>query len=270
MTKGYYTLLEDRIGVSVRGAEARGFLQALVTQDLIGGPTGISYAALLNAQGRLEHDFFVYPQDDGVLLECDAVRGERLAATLARYRLRREIVIDYAPLRVVAAWGDEVPAVFQNLWADPRPLPGVYRNIIFQPSDLNELNKKKKADFKFYHRLCIGRKIPCGGRDIAWGEDTAADIGLDRLNGVSYAKGCYLGQELTSRMHHRGLAKKGLYAVRIAGEALPAFTDIVTPEGDLIGEMRSHEGDLGLAVLRHDQLSAAARMGIVPMTDGDS
>jgi folate-binding protein YgfZ len=185
---------------------------------------------------------------DGVLLDCEASRADDLIKKLTAHKLRKQAEITKMPLQVFALWGDET-----NLPRDPRH-PGLgYRAHSF--------NDFIQTDFDAYRRLCIDLTIPNASYDIAWGEDTVADINLEKLNGVSYTKGCYMGQELTSRMHHRALSKKGLYTVTITGEKLPAFTDIVV-DGNLIGEMRSSVGDKGLAMLRHEHLKMAETIGL--------
>lgn len=265
MTDGYYTILKDRAGIAVSGRDAFAFLQGLITQDLhLLERQALIYSALLSPNGKIEYDFFIFKHDDAFILECDLSRLEALFKRLSIFRLRKEIELKIVSIQSIAVWGDEDALKAFPYPADPRDAALGIRKISIEPIDIKELNHLKETDFKFYHKLCITRRVPCGARDIAIGEDTAADLDLDRLNGVSYAKGCYMGQELTSRMHHRGLAKRGLYAVSIDGEVLPPFTDIVA-EGHLIGEMRSSVDRTGLAVLRHDSLKLAASVGLVPI-----
>ncbi len=270
MTKGYYTVLQDRSAIRVSGPEARDFLQNLITQDVaVADANGIAYGALLTPQGKMEYDFFIYAQGDSYFLECESVRAQELSRRLTLFRLRKKVVIETSAVKVVAAWGAPLPHVTPQLLADPRPLPGMFRNIVNEAFDFAQLNGFEEATFNIYHGLCIGAKVPLGSLDIAWGEDSAADINLEYLNGVSYTKGCYVGQELTSRMHHRNLGKRALYTVKLTGETLAPFTDIVAPDGPLAGEMRSHEGRMGLALLRHDSLPQAARAGFVAVTGAE-
>lgn len=264
MINAYYTFLPNRSGLLVEGPDAKDFLQGLLTQDMnLLDSQNVVYSALLTPQGKFDYDFFVWKQDDGYILECEAHRADVLLQRLSNFKLRKNITLKTVSLQVVALWGDEAALKAFSYDRDPRHDALGYRKIFIEPIDKTQFNGVTDVEFNFYYRLLLSYGIPDGSRDIAIGEDTAADINLEKLNGVSYTKGCYMGQELTSRMHHRALSKKGLYAVTIEGAPLPPFTDIVTPDGNLIGEMRSSQGDIGLAVLRHDALKAAAKMGIV-------
>lgn len=248
----------------VEGLDAFEFLQGLITQDmtLLDGQNVI-YAALLTPQGKFDFDFFVWKQGIGYLLECEAHRAEALLKHLSIFKLRRNVSLNNIVLQVVTLWGTTDALKAFSYDADPRHNTLGLRKIFMQDIDKQELNEATEVEYNFYDRLRIGYGIPDGTRDMAVGEDTVADLGLDKLNGVSHSKGCYMGQELTSRMHHRGLAKKGLYTVRMTGTSLPPYTDIVGPDGSIIGEMRSNLGDIGLALLRHDALKDAAQMGLV-------
>lgn len=263
MTKGYYTFLPHRAGVRISGEDCRGFLQGLLTQDMNKLDTqNIIYSGMLTPQGKIAFDFFVSEQDGSVILECESARAEALLQRLSGFKLRRKIELNIVALHVVALWGDpDTLQAFSHL-PDPRDTRLGYRKISLQPIDKNEFNSLEERDLNFYDRLRIRCFAPDGSRDIQWGEDTPAELGLDRLNGVSYDKGCYMGQELTSRMHHRGLAKKKLMAVTVGGEdPLPPFTDILV-DGNLVGEMRSRNGNTGLALLRQDSLHLMPRAGI--------
>lgn len=263
MTNVYYTILPNRSGIGVVGPDSKSFLQGLLTQDMnVLDTQNVTYSALLTPQGKYEYDFFVWKQDGGYILECEAHRADALLERLSAFKLRKNIELKSVPVQVITLWGDEESLKAFSYERDPRHQALGCRNLSLQPIDKNRLNNSIETEFGFYDRLRLSFGIPDGSRDMAIGDDAAADINLEKLNGVSYTKGCYMGQELTSRMHHRALSKRGLYAVTIEGSPLPPFTDIVTPEGNLIGEMRSSNGNVGLALLRHDALKAAARMGI--------
>jgi folate-binding protein YgfZ len=259
----FYTILPNRGGIDVSGDDAFDFLQSLITQDMTLLETqALIYSALLTPQGKIEYDFFVLKQNDGYIIECEFDRAEALLKRLSIFKLRKNVSLKIISLQVVSLWSNANTLKVFSYPADPRHNDLGLRLITLESLnkiDFSALEEKPVSD---YHRLCIKCMAPNGRRDIAIGEDTIADLNLDKINGVSYTKGCYMGQELTSRMHHRGLAKKGLYAVRIIGTPLPAFTDIVVND-NLIGEMRSSDGDMGLAVLRHDSLQMAAKAGLI-------
>ncbi len=268
MTNTYYTFLPNRAAVILGGEDVSGFLQSFLTQDMkLLDDQNLIYSALLTPQGKMDFDFFVSKQEDHVLLETEDARAEALAQRLSTFRLRRKITINILPVQVVAVWNESDTLNMFPYPSDPRHKALGYRKNFLEYIDKTELNQFEQTNLNFYDRLRLGVGVPDGSRDIAWGEDTPADIHLEKWNGVSYTKGCYLGQELTWRMYHRNLGKRGLYPVRINGAPLPAFTDIVTPDGDLIGEMRSSNGDMGLALLRHDSLSKAARAGLSVLQD---
>lgn len=256
MTKGYYAILENRAAVTVTGPEARPFLQGLITQDInLLETCSLLYSALLTPQGKFDFDFFISGRNETILLECEAERADELVKRLSAFKLRKALDITAAPIQVFVAWRAAMAAADR----DPRHPDLGYRIL---GTDLKNFDGFEKTDFAAYdcHRLSLG--IPDGSRDFARDEDTVADMGLEKFNGVSFTKGCYMGQELTSRMHHRGLAKKGLYKVTITDDPLPPFTDIVV-DNNLIGEMRSSSGNQGLAMLRHEHLKAAERAGLV-------
>ena len=221
----------------------------------------VSYSALLTPQGKMDFDFFVWKHGDDVLLECEASRADALLERLSMFKLRRNLTFKTIAVQVFAAWGNVDALKAFSYEYDPRHAGLGVRKISIEAIDKKEINTLHEVEYDFYDRLRLSLCIPDGSRDIAWGEDTASDINLEKLNGVSYTKGCYMGQELTSRMHHRGIAKKGLYTVSISGAPYPPFTDILA-DGNLIGEMRSSNGDTGLAMLRHDSLKLAESTGL--------
>jgi folate-binding protein YgfZ len=259
---GFYTILPNRGGIHATGDDAFDFLQSLITQDMtLLDSQDLIYSALLTPQGKIEYDFFVLKQNDGYIIECELDRAEALLKRLNTFKLRKNVSLKIIQLQTVSILGNANTLKVFSYPADPRHNDLGLRLITLESLnkiDFSALEEKPVSD---YHRQCIKCITPNGRRDIAIGEDTIADLNLDKLNGVSYTKGCYMGQELTSRMHHRGLAKKGLYAVHITGTPLPAFTDI-TVDGNLIGEMRSSVGNIGLAVLRHDSLQMAIKAGL--------
>lgn len=239
MTKAYCTKLPNRAEIRVSGADARGFLQGLITQDveLLAGDT-VLYSALLTPQGKFEFDFYMRLDGNDITLDCDATRADALVKKLSMYKLRKDVTLTIASLDVWAVWGDSMARAYA-------------------------VPDAEAVDFNTYDLARITMGIPDGVRDFVVGEDTVADMGLEKLGGVSYTKGCYMGQELTSRMHHRGLSKRGLYVVR--GKFPEPYKDI-TANGHLIGSMRSSIGNIGLMMLRHDSVQLAKHVGLTPIT----
>lgn len=252
MRRGFFVSLPHRGAVRIAGPDRRAFLQGLITNDvglLDSSPSAMVYACLLTPQGKFLHDFFMTEQDDMLFLECEAsARAADLAATLNKFRLRSKVQIEHI----------ENKAVFVSLdgqHRDPRH-PALGARSYARPDECDE------APFAEWdrHRITLG--IPDGSRDMVIGQSTMMECGLDRLNALSLTKGCYIGQELTARMHYRGLAKRHLIPVQTTGPALPPpGTDL--RDGDtLIGEMRSSCGDIGLALLRDDALGRVKITGL--------
>lgn len=236
--------LTDRAVLRIGGAEARDFLQGLLTNDL--GPLGPAravYAGLLSAQGKALFDLILHDGGDGaVLADVDAARAEALAKRLTMYKLRRPVTIEPSPLRVFAAWGGDAGRP-----GDPRTAALGQRWL----AEAGESNAS--AEDYDRHRLELG--VP-GSPDIGSDSLLWLETDAEALSGVSFAKGCYVGQENTARMHHRDKLRKRLGPVAFAGD--PGDGHIMA--GDrLAGELRSHRDGLGIALLR-DELAGAGEL----------
>ena len=234
--------LADRAVLAVSGPEARWFLQGLVTNDMELG--GARYAALLTPQGKILFDFIIVERDGMFFIDCVKAMRDALQKRLTLYRLRAKAEI--APrddLSVMAAWdGDELADGF----ADPR-LPALGTRAI-APAGHGD------ADY-LSHRLSLG--VP-EGADFGQDKMFALDSGLDELNAVSFTKGCYVGQELTARMKHRGTARKRLLLVEsLDGTALSPDASIAA-DGREIGAIASVYGARGFGLIRLDRLAEAA------------
>lgn len=219
--------LKNRGLLHLEGPDCHDFLQGLITND-IRKLTADSplYACLLSPQGKFLHDFFVIEGNGFTLLDCEGgERTEDLYKRLSMYRLRRNVQITAEPENAVyAILGPSAEGL-----PDPRH-PDIGRRTFIKP-DLPE------TPFGDWDSLRISLCVPDGSRDLTVGVSTMDEAQMDRLNAVDYAKGCYVGQELTARMHYRGLGKKHLQTVRL--DALP--------EG---AELRSTCGEIGLALVK--------------------
>lgn len=232
------TLLADRALIRVSGEDARGLLQGLVTQDLNAVQPGApQWAGLLTAQGKALFDFILWADGDAILVDCEADQREALVRRLSMYRLRRPIVIEAVEGGVhwSAAPGQGVP--------DPRLAELGWRW-------LGDAAGEAATDWR-EHRLRLGVTegvAELGSDKTLWLECNAAE-----LNGVSFSKGCYVGQENTARMNWRAKVNRRLVVAPLgeAGER----TRAVYPELGLMVEFRRVEA-LGDAVVR-DWLAAA-------------
>ncbi len=262
---GGAVLLDGRGAVVVSGADRMSFLQNLVTNDLrLLDTQAAIYAALLTAQGKFLHDFFIVGQGETLVLECEGgARAQDLARRLSVYRLRAAVEIAVYPSVTVWALPSEAdfPAGLKDstlAYPDPRHA-GMGRRVL----RMNDTDAPyATGDFDLYERRRIALCLPDGSRDILPEQDTVIEAGLDRCHGVSFTKGCYVGQELTARLHHRGLAKKRLRAIRTASDFPPWGTDLRLKDGRLAGTMRSSRGDTGLAMLRDDLTDALWAEGL--------
>ena len=257
-------ILEDRGVVSVAGVDAVGFLQGLLTNDVERLESGEArYAALLTPQGKILFDMIVVraPSAHGgaYLLDCAAAQAADLAKRLGFYKLRAKVTIaDESGVRAVAAfWGGE-PAVIEGglLYTDPRDPRLGSRAILPRPvaaaigaEHINE-----------YEGLRIGTVAPKGGLDFAYGDVFPHDANLDLLHGVDFDKGCYVGQEVVSRMKHRGTARRRVVRVKLTGPAPAPGTPILDREL-AVGALGSSSGREGLALLRVDRVEDAMAAG---------
>ncbi len=235
--------LHDRAVLHLSGEDRVGFLQGLVSND-VSGPAPV-WAALLTPQGKWVADFFVVPRADALLLDVEAAQAEMLRAKLLRFRLRSRVAL--APLEgvaVQAGWGEApMPA---DAWPDPRLPEAGWRAVTTEPQD-------GEGDYDA-HRLSLG--LPGGSADMVAEQSVLLEAGFDELHGISWTKGCYMGQELTARTRYRGLVKRRLVPVRLDGPAPPRGTP-VTLAGAEVGEMRSSRGARGMALLRLAAIGAA-------------
>jgi len=259
MTPGKIALLGDRGAVSVRGPDAEKLLQGLLTNDLARlTPQRALFAALLTPQGKILFDFFIFLHGGAYLLDTAAAHAPQLARRLEMYRLRSRVDIsdDSATYRVLATWGDAPGGGL----ADPR-LPELGTRILLGPGSAAETAGQfpinaTEADYHA-HRIALG--VPEGGKDYAFGDTFPHEANFDLLAGVSFTKGCFVGQEVVSRMQHRGLARKRIVIVE-ADAALVSGNE-VTAGASKIGSIGSVAGNRALALVRLDRAEEAAAKG---------
>ena len=262
-------LLSDRAVVRVSGPAAHGFLQGLITNDIDKAkPGGAIHAGLLTPQGKILFDFFVVPAADGFLLEIAKAKAGELAQRLGFYKLRAQVEIAEDPsFAVAAAWG--APPRLPDgaiAYADPR-LSALGLHILLQAeADARNLGCTIAAEDEYHaHRIALG--VPEGGRDYAFGDAFPHEAMFDRLAGVDFDKGCFIGQEVVSRMEHRGIARKRIVGVEGEGPLPPSGTEI-TAGGAPVGTLGSVSEHSGLALLRLDRAEEAKAAGL-PLRAGE-
>ena len=256
--------LNGRGVLRVWGPDAATFLQGLLTNDvetlLVGGAR---FAALLSPQGKILFDFIVLriPAEDGAafLLDCAAAQAPDLVKRLGFYRLRANVAIadESADHGVIAFWG-EAPenAPGALFYADPRDARLGHRAILPRAKAI----AVGEANVAAYQAHRIGLGMPEGGVDFAYGDAFPADANMDLLNGVDFEKGCYVGQEVVSRMRHRSAVRKRIVRLRSQGDAPPPGTPVMAGAAKL-GSLGSSAGGEALATLRLDRLEEALTAG---------
>ncbi|MEM7238640.1 MAG: folate-binding protein [Pseudomonadota bacterium] len=259
---GYWGLVETRRSVLVMsGTQARQVLQDVVTNNVTGASEDQAvYAAMLTPQGKFLFDFFILGRDDDLLLDIDAARAEILSARLRMYCLRRDAAISKDDaLEVTLAWSDQsgahppsVPAGTQVV-PDPRE-PGLGWRIYGATGPGIQAAGRREYD---RHRIALS--VPEAGPDLRENETYILEAGFERLNGVDFKKGCYVGQEVTARMKHKAQLRKGLVRVEVDGEAEPGI-DILA-DGKIAGVLLSNVDGVGLAHLRFDRAKDEMQAG---------
>ncbi|MBV9248378.1 MAG: folate-binding protein YgfZ [Acetobacteraceae bacterium] len=284
--------------IEVAGEDRVSFLQGLVSNDIENvAPGQAVWAALLTPQGKWLADFFVFADGERLLLDAEREQLPMLVQRLMRFRLRSKATLRVLDdMGVFAGWeesgakehplpltegagerglrnnsreistpppkplppgeGEEGPAPIAA--PDPRLPEAGWRLLLEAPLPVNATEEAWDV-----HRLTLG--LPDGSRDLEAEKTVLLEAGFDELNGISWAKGCYMGQELTARTKYRGLVKRRLVPVIIEG-VLPALGTPILKNGAEVGSMRSGRGAIGLAVLRLDALAARLECGGAALT----
>lgn len=255
----WLTHLPDRGVITVAGDDRVAFLQGLVSNDVAAaGPGRAVWAALLTPQGKWLADFFVFNDTGALKLDCEREQATMLAQRLSRYRLRMKVAVTVDPeMQVYVGWGER-PEVAGLVAPDPR-LPGFAWRVL-GPAGLPTNATVEAWDL---HRLSAG--LPDGSRDMEPDRSVLLEAGFDELAGVSWSKGCYMGQELTARTKYRGLLKRRLVPVKVDGP-LPQPGTPVLRDGVEVGTMRSGRDQVGLALLRLDSLRQKLQCGDAVLT----
>ena len=269
-------LLPDRGVVKVAGDEAGKFLNGLITVDTATvAPGHARYAALLTPQGKIIADFIVAapaPADGGgYFLDVPRALAPPLVQRLNLYRLRAKVVVEDLSdvLGVLAAWGGSAQTKFGLSYADPR-LAGLGLRCMLPPhlaeqaiADLGA-QAVDAADYEA-HRIALG--VPRGELDFAYSDAFPHEADMDQLYGVDFKKGCFVGQEVVSRMAHRGTIRARVVPIAYDGAAPQAGTPVLAGEKS-IGTLGSTANRQGLALLRLDRAADALAAGVPLLADG--
>lgn len=250
--------LADRGVVSVTGKDSEKLLQGLVTNDVEGLAQGEArHAALLSPQGKILFDFFVVAQSDGYLLDVLRASAGDLVKRLSMYKLRADVIITdiSESFRIEGAWGDGATSFHRNSdmhFSDPRhSLLGVRYLIDARSADDSATGFEAQNSLRDYDALRVSLGVPEGGRDYNFGDAYPHEADFDLLNGVSFSKGCYVGQEIVARMQNKTVVRKR--AVKISGAAPLTSNDDVLIGDVAIGRVGTVDGRDAIAMLRLDR-----------------
>ncbi len=227
------------------GKDTRDFLQGLITNDIAKIDHGLVYAALLTPQGKYIADFFLCADGDDVLLDADAAQTDALIQRLSMYKLRADVQIAQTDLHLHRG----LDAAPQDGMIDPRSENLGWRAYRTEPQDVASID---------WNKIQVENMIPACGVELT--PDTfILEAGFERLNGVDFRKGCYVGQEVTARMKHKTELRKGLALVTVNGPA-ETGSDLLA-DGKAAGTLLSRSGDTAIAYLRFDRATAPMRAG---------
>ena len=242
--------MNDRRILRLSGAEAHEFLQGIVTNDVRKLAQGPVYAALLTPQGKYIADFFLLADGDTVLLDVAEALADTALARLNMYKLRADVKIEPTELHLHRGTGPTP----EDGYTDPRsPEMGwrAYRDTP-QTDDNTDWNARR-----------VAAGVPEAGADLG-PDNFILEMGFERLNGVDFRKGCYVGQEVTARMKHKTELRKGLARVSVRGNA-EAGSEIMA-DGKSAGRLLTRAGDEALAYLRFDRAGGAMQAGDAEVT----
>lgn len=262
-------LLPDRGVVKVAGDDARGFLNGLVTNDIAKvAPGKPRFAALLTPQGKIIVDFIVAEapgnNGGGFFLDCPRALASALVEKLNFYKLRAKVICEDLSnvLGVMAIWDGTAESEYGLSYPDPR-LPVLGSRIMLPPHLAEEAaadlgGMLAGADAYEAHRIALG--VPRGGLDFIYGDTFSHEADMDQLNGVDFGKGCYIGQEVVSRVEHRASARSRVVPI-VYDEFAPSSGLPVMAGDRQIGTLGSTAKGHGLALVRLDRIGDALAAG---------
>jgi tRNA-modifying protein YgfZ len=259
MAETFAAKLDSRALIALTGADAVSFLQGLISNDVEQVQPGTAiYAALLTPQGKFLFDLFVYSNAGGFWIDVDRARRAELIGRLQMYKLRAKIeVVDRSSdYDVVALWGDLDGGIpMPGTFPDPRLGTLGWRGR----ADRAVAEKLTTPEIEYHkHRVLLG--VPDGGMDLEPEQTFLLEGNFEELNGVDFKKGCYVGQELTARMKHRGTARRRMLPLKGASALPSPGTSVVDETGREVGELRGAIGDLGMGGFRLDRLKEARQL----------
>ncbi|MGI9402591.1 MAG: YgfZ/GcvT domain-containing protein [Rhizobiaceae bacterium] len=261
MSECKYAYLRDRTLLQVTGSDAGKLLQGILTCEVEGLAAGqASFGALLTPQGKILFDFFLIRRSEGYLIDLDGALETDFVKRLNFYKLRADVAIENAgsEIEVYAVWSGSPGDVDGIVVTDPRNSSMGHRVYGQCPSDISE------GDYQA-HRIAVA--MPEGGKDFEYGKVFPHEVLMDQFGGVDFVKGCYVGQEVVSRMQHRGKIRTRILRVE-STQYLPPFGTEIRAGQKPAGTMGSSAGQTGLALMRLDRVKDAREDGEAITADG--
>lgn len=252
----YWARLENRAVLKVTGAECEDFLQNLVTQDVTRAQP--QAAALLTPQGKLAFDFILQPAEDGFLIDCAADSAEAFVKKLNLYKLRRDVEIAVTELPVQVVWSDPTNTQeleIERFFEDPRSACLGLRCLGACPADLSDYTDSSAQNWAKF-RLSLG--VPEGPTEMPPGTIFPMEFGFERMGAIDFQKGCFVGQEVASRVHRKGSLRKTLHPAVFDTAVPPVGTPIMNDDRN-VGEIIAGQDSQALVLVRTDALTASLR-----------
>ena len=260
----YQTALHDRKIIAVSGPDRVDFLQNLITQNVDGpGAGSCLMAALLTPQGKLLYEFFVYVETDSLLLDVDAEIAEALVKKLSLYKLRADIHVGATDMTVTAIWQEDgfpCPPM-AGFFEDPRH-EGLGLRGAFTTAPETKLPAKPLAD---WHKNRLARAVPQGAAEMPPGTVFPLEYGFAHMQAIDFKKGCFVGQEVTSRTHRKGSLRKKLRAFTVAGTHAEAGDPLMAGARSG-GQLVALQDGYGLALIREDAKTEALSLNGLDVT----
>ncbi|MBL1405961.1 MAG: folate-binding protein YgfZ [Rhizobiales bacterium] len=258
MTHTKFCELKDRILININGPDAVVFLHGLVTCDVENLNTGdITFGALLSPQGKILFDFFIIKSVDGFMLDIDKSMSDDFLHKLKFYKLRADIEVSQVSekTKVFAVFGGEIEEI-KTIEVDGICVPDPRLNKLGSRAYINRV----PADFSVvehseYVALRNLHGMPSGGTDFIFGDTFPHEALMDQFGGVDFKKGCYIGQEVVSRMQHRGTARKRFISA-ISQANMPDIGTEIVVKGKTVGKIVSKSDKNAIALIRMDKAAS--------------
>ena len=247
-------ILKERVLISVSGPDAFKFLQSLVTNDLDNSENYLLYSALLTPQGKYLNDFFIMNKmDNTFLIDILSQFAEQFIKRLNMYKLRSHVNVELID-GVVCVGLSKIP---KEAFFDPRDAKLGWRQYFLgerTPSEAVQL------PVEIYEKRRVELRIPETNVELLADKTFILEAGFERLSGVSFTKGCYVGQEVTARMRHKTELQKGFVKVRINGATDGSTMEIMSEE-KVVGSLFTRHENLAIAYLKFKYIDASLRVG---------